>query len=56
MIKRIPVGKINYEIEIEIYKGKGCDHHRIGEIYRYPEDIGVETRRKLRAPKEVGWS
>jgi uncharacterized repeat protein (TIGR04076 family) len=34
------VGKINYEIEIEIFKGKGCDYHRIGEKYKYPEDIG----------------
>lgn len=34
------MGKINYEIEIEIFKGKGCDHHRLGEKYRYPEDIG----------------
>jgi len=34
------VGKINYEIEIEIYKGEGCDHHRVGETFRYPDDIG----------------
>ena len=34
------MGKINYEIEIEIFKGKGCDHHRLGEKYKYPEDIG----------------
>ena len=34
------MGKINYEIEIEIFKGKGCDQHRIGEKYNYPEDIG----------------
>lgn len=37
---RIIVGKINYEIEIEIFKGKECDHHRLGEKFRYPEDIG----------------
>jgi uncharacterized repeat protein (TIGR04076 family) len=34
------MGKIDFDIEIEIFKGKGCDHHRIGETYRYPEDIG----------------
>ncbi len=34
------MGKINFEIEIVIFKGKGCDHHRIGETYRYPEEIG----------------
>jgi uncharacterized repeat protein (TIGR04076 family) len=34
------VGKIDYEIEIEIFKGKGCAHHRLGEKYKYPEDIG----------------
>jgi len=39
-LKGRPVGKIDYKIEIEIYKGKGCDHHRIGEKYKYPEDIG----------------
>ncbi|MHC5075942.1 MAG: hypothetical protein ACYTFM_05900 [Planctomycetota bacterium] len=34
------MGKINYGIEIEIFKGKDCDHHRKGDKYRYPEDIG----------------
>lgn len=34
------MGKINYEIEIEIFRGAGCDHHRIGDKSRYPEDIG----------------
>lgn len=34
------MGKINFEIEIEIFKGEECDHHRTGETYRYPEDIG----------------
>jgi uncharacterized repeat protein (TIGR04076 family) len=34
------VGRIEYEIEIEIFKGTGCDHHRIGDKYRYPEGIG----------------
>ena len=34
------MGKINYEIEIEIFKGEGCDYHRLGEKFRYPEDIG----------------
>jgi uncharacterized repeat protein (TIGR04076 family) len=34
------MGDINFQIEIEIYQGKGCDHHRLGETFRYPEDIG----------------
>ena len=34
------MGTIDYEIEIEIFKGKDCDHHRLGETYRYPEDTG----------------
>jgi uncharacterized repeat protein (TIGR04076 family) len=34
------VGSINYEIEIEIFKGNGCDHHQSGEKFRYPEDMG----------------
>lgn len=34
------MGQVHYEIEIEIYKGKGCDLHRVGQKYRYPEDIG----------------
>lgn len=34
------MGKINYEIEIEIFKGEGCDHHQLGEKFRYPDDIG----------------
>ena len=34
------MGNIHYEIEIEIYKGKGCDAHRVGQKYTYPEDIG----------------
>ena len=34
------MGKINYQIEIEIFDGKGCDSHKVGEKYMYPEDIG----------------
>ena len=34
------MGKINFEIEIEIFKGDKCDHHQTGEKYKYPEDIG----------------
>ena len=34
------MGKINYSIEIEIFKGHSCDHHRIGEKFKYPEEIG----------------
>ncbi len=34
------MGKINYSIEIEIYKGHGCDFHHLGERFSYPEDIG----------------
>jgi len=34
------MGKINYEIEIEIFKGTECDYHQLGEKFKYPEDIG----------------
>ena len=34
------MGKINYEIEIEIFEGEGCDHHRPGQKFIYPQDIG----------------
>ena len=34
------MGTTTYEIEIEIVKGDHCDHHRVGETYRYPEEIG----------------
>ncbi len=34
------MGKIHYEIEIEIIKGEGCAHHRLGEKFKYPDDIG----------------
>ncbi len=34
------MGQIDYSLEIEIFKGEGCDHHRLGDIFRYPEDIG----------------
>ena len=34
------MGKINYQIEIEIFEGSGCDAHNVGEKYKYPEDIG----------------
>jgi len=34
------MGKIDYEIEIEIFKGESCEHHRLGETFRYPEDVG----------------
>ena len=34
------MGKIDYEIEIEIFKGSVCDHHRLGQKFTYPQDIG----------------
>jgi len=34
------MGKINYQIEIEIFDGKGCDSHKVGETFQYPEDTG----------------
>ena len=39
-LERIIMGEVSHEIEIEIFKGEGCDHHRLGEKYRYPEDVG----------------
>ena len=34
------MGKISYSIELEIYEGDGCDFHKKGEKYTYPEDMG----------------
>ena len=34
------MGKINYEIAIEIFQGEACEQHRIGKKFSYPEDIG----------------
>ena len=34
------MGKINYQIEIEIFEGNKCDAHEVGEKFNYPEDIG----------------
>jgi uncharacterized repeat protein (TIGR04076 family) len=34
------MGKLKYEIEIEIFQGDRCDHHQLGETFKYPEDIG----------------
>lgn len=34
------MGKIKYEIEMEIFQGEGCEQHKLGEKFRYPEDIG----------------
>ena len=34
------MGRINYHIELEIFEGNGCEVHRVGERFKYPEDIG----------------
>lgn len=34
------MGNIHYEIKIEIVGGEGCDHHRPGDTFKYPDDIG----------------
>ena len=35
------MGKTKYEIKIEIFKGENCDHHKLGETFKYPEDVGA---------------
>ena len=35
------MGKTIYDITIEIVKGDDCDHHKLGDTFRYPEDIGT---------------
>jgi len=35
------MGKVDYSLEIEVFKGSGCEHHRIGEKFKYPEEIGM---------------
>ncbi len=34
------MGITNFEIEIEIFEGNNCDHHQLGQKFKYPEDIG----------------
>ena len=34
------MGNIDYDIDIEIIQGDSCDHHRLGDRFSYPEDIG----------------
>ena len=34
------MGTIDYTIRIEMIKGEGCEHHQVGQTYRYPEEIG----------------
>ena len=34
------MGKLKYDIEIEIFQGINCDHHQLGEKFNYPDDIG----------------
>jgi hypothetical protein len=34
------MGKVDHSIEIEALKGSGCEHHRIDEEFKYPEEIG----------------
>lgn len=34
------MGKINYLIEIEIFQANGCEVHKAGEKFKYPDDSG----------------
>ena len=34
------MGKIEYAIELEIFEGHGCALHKVGQRFRYPEDVG----------------
>lgn len=34
------MGKLEYEVKIEIFQGDSCDHHKLGEEFKYPDDIG----------------
>ena len=34
------MGITNYEIEIEIFEGDNCDHHKLGQKFKYPEETG----------------
>jgi uncharacterized repeat protein (TIGR04076 family) len=39
-VKERIVGSTSYDIRIEIVEGSACDHHQLGQTFRYPEDIG----------------
>lgn len=34
------MGTTDYQIEIEIFEGNNCEHHQLGQKFKYPEDIG----------------
>ena len=34
------MGKIDYQIVLEIFEGGGCEVHTVGQKFRYPEDMG----------------
>jgi uncharacterized repeat protein (TIGR04076 family) len=35
------MGKTKFEITIEIFKGENCDHHNLGDKFKYPEEAGA---------------
>jgi hypothetical protein len=34
------MGTTNFEIEIEIFEGENCDHHQLGQKFKFPDDVG----------------
>ena len=40
LLQGIVMGEVDYSIETEVLKGSGCEHHRLGEKFKYPEEIG----------------
>lgn len=34
------MGTTKYQIEIEIFEGENCDHHQLGQKFKYPEETG----------------
>jgi len=34
------MGTTDFKIGIEIFEGNNCDHHQLGQKFKYPEDIG----------------
>jgi len=34
------MGYIDYAVQIEIDEAGGCEIHQVGQVFRYPEDIG----------------
>lgn len=36
------MGTTKYQIEIEIFEGENCDHHQLGQKFKYSRRSGLD--------------